>query len=250
MTVRQLLQHTSGLPSYTDSMLKDVFGAARHTYYQPRDLLDVALARKAQFAPGKGIAYSNTNYLVAGLLIEKVTRRPVAEQITQRVIDRAGLRHTYFPGAGDEGIREAHPRGYHAARPGAPLEDITKLDPSWMWSAGQLVSTPSDLNRFYSALIGGDLLKPAQLAQMRKTVKGPKGPDREAGTRFGLGLTSTPLSCGGLRWGHGGDTPGYHSVPGVTDDGRAATVVVTANQPPTQKGFEKVDQVLDTALCR
>ncbi|MET9604206.1 serine hydrolase domain-containing protein [Streptomyces sp. NPDC006512] len=249
ITVRQLLQHTSGLPNYTDALLDDVFGKGRHTYYQPRALLDLALARKALFAPGDGWSYSNTNYVLAGLLIEKVTGRPLAEQITDRVIDRIGLRHTYFPAVGERGIREAHPRGYHAAEPGAPLADITELDPSWGWAAGQLVSTPGDLNRFFSALIGGELLRAEELAQMRTTVPVPDASAAGTGVRFGLGVTSTPLSCGGLMWGHGGDTPGYHTFPGATDDGRAATIAVTADWPPTEAGFKNADAVVDTALC-
>ncbi|MCJ1676456.1 beta-lactamase family protein [Streptomyces sp. APSN-46.1] len=250
ITVRQLLQHTSGLPNYTDSMLDAVFGKGRHTYYQPRELLDLALSRKADFAPGTSWSYSNTNYVVAGLLIEKVTGRPVAEQITKRVIDRVGLRHTYFPGVGEQGIREVHPRGYHASGPGAALDDITEIDPSWGWAAGQLISTPGDLNRFFSALIGGELLRPEELAEMRTTVKIPDdGPGTGAGTRYGLGVISTPLSCGGLMWGHGGDIPGYHTVPGVTDDGRAATIAVTADRAPTSNGFTNADALLDTALC-
>ncbi|MFE5738691.1 serine hydrolase domain-containing protein [Streptomyces celluloflavus] len=250
ITVRQLLQHTSGLPEYTNFLGEEaILGKGRHTYHQPRELLDIALAHKADFPPGTSWSYSNTNYVLAGLLIEKVTHRPVAEQITRRVIDRIGLRHTYFPGVGDEGIRGAHPRGYFAAKPGAPLEDITELDPSWTWSAGQLISTPGDLNRFFSALIGGELLRPAELAQMRTTVKVPEEFDAGSGIRFGLGLTSTPLSCGGLMWGHRGDTPGYHTRTGVTEDGRAVTTAVTASPAPTPKGLNHADALLGATLC-
>lgn len=250
ITVRQLLQHTSGLPSYTDFMVADYVGERRHTYYQPRALLDVALAHKALFAPGTGWSYSNTNYVLAGLLVEKVTGRPLAEQITHRVIDRIGLRHTYFPGVGDEGIREAHPQGYHAAKPGGPLEDITRLDPSWGWAAGQLISTPGDLNRFFAALVGGRLLGPAELAQMRTTVEVPDDTGLGTGVRFGLGVTSTPLSCGGLAWGHGGDIPGYSTRNAVTDDGRAAAVAVTAVGAPTGQHVDNAQALVDTALCR
>lgn len=242
ITVRQLLQHTSGLPDYTNFLGEEaIFGTGRHTYYQPRTLLDVALAHKAEFAPGTNWSYSNTNYVLAGLLIEKVTGRPVAERITHRVIDRIGLRHTYFPSTGDERIRDAHPKGYSATKPGAPLEDITRIDPSWAWSAGQLISTPSDLNRFFSALIGGELLGPNELAQMRTTVKVADTFDSGSGIRFGLGLTSTPLSCGGLMWGHRGDTPGYHTRTGATDDGRAATIATTARPAPTSRGLNHAD---------
>ncbi|MGW7578061.1 serine hydrolase domain-containing protein [Streptomyces sp. NPDC054765] len=249
ITVRQLLQHTSGLPEYSDALGDFTGKKERHTYLQPRTLLDAALARKALFVPGTSWSYSNTNYVVAGLLVEKVTGRPLSEQITKRVIDRIGLRHTYFPGVGDERIREAHPQGYFATKPGARLENITEFDPSPGWAAGQLISTPSDLNRFFSALMGGKLLGPAQLAQMRTTVK-VNTPVWPAGTRYGLGVTSTPLSCGGLIWGHGGDIPGYHTLAGVTDDGRAVTLAVTADQPPTKQGPADVQALLGTALCR
>ncbi|WP_331766194.1 serine hydrolase domain-containing protein [Embleya sp. NBC_00896] len=250
ITIRQLLQHTSGLPNYTDYIINDVLGEGRHTYYQPRTLLDVALAHEALFAPGTRWSYSNTNYILAGLLIEKVTGRPVAEQITDRVIDRIGLRHTYFPGVGDEGIREAHPQGYQVPKPGGPFEDITRLDPSWGWTAGQLISTPSDLNRFFSALVGGKLLGPAELAQMRTTVPIPDEFGMGSGARYGLGVSSLPLSCGGLTWGHGGDTPGYATRNGVTDDGRAVAIAVTANRAPTAAGSAHTDALVDTALCK
>ncbi|KOG41418.1 serine hydrolase domain-containing protein [Streptomyces decoyicus] len=244
ITVRQLLQHTSGLPNYTD-FTGDLVGKERHTYVQPRALLDLALAHKARFAPGADWEYSNTNYLLAGLLIEKVTGRPLAEQITHRVIDRIGLRHTYFPGVGEEGIREAHPEGYYATKPGAPLKNITEMDPSWAWAAGQVVSTPGDLSRFFSALSAGKLLEPAQLAQMRTTVPAGLWP----GARYGLGVVSTPLSCGGLMWGHGGDIPGYNTRTGVTDDGRAVTIAATADQAPVKQGPADVLAAVDAALC-
>ncbi|MGW2021766.1 serine hydrolase domain-containing protein [Streptomyces decoyicus] len=244
ITVRQLLQHTSGLPNYTD-FTGDLTGKKRHTYHQPRALLDLALAHKARFAPGAKWEYSNTNYLLAGLLIEKVTGRPLAEQITHRVIERIGLRHTYFPGVGEERIREAHPEGYYAAKPGKPLKNITEMDPSWGWAAGQVVSTPGDLNRLFTALSGGKLLKHAQLAQMRTTVPADLWP----GARYGLGVVSTPLSCGGLMWGHGGDIPGYHTRTGVTDDGRAVTIAATADQAPVKQGPADVLAAVDAALC-
>jgi D-alanyl-D-alanine carboxypeptidase len=252
VTLRQLLQHTSGLPDYVAAMGGDFF-KGRHTYTEPRDLLDLALTEKAKFAPGSKFEYSNTNYLLAGLLIQKVTGRPVAEEITQRVIKPTGLRHTYFPGIGDQDIRRPHPRGYHVPKPGDAMRDITEMDPSWAWAAGQMVATPSDLNRFYSALLGGKLLKPAQLKQMRTTVPAS---DLWPGARYGLGLISTPLSCGGLVWGHGGDIPGYETRGGATEDGRAVSVTVTAlpsalptGQAGQQTAADHVIDFVDTALC-
>ncbi|CAM5458958.1 serine hydrolase [Streptomyces spiroverticillatus] len=247
--IRQLLNHTSGLPNYTEYILDDILGKDRHTYFQPRTLLDIALKHKALFAPGTDWAYNNTNYVLAGLLIEKVTGRPLAEQIHHRVIDRLGLRNTYFPAVGEERIRGKHPKAYHAAKPGAPLVDFTELDPSWGWAAGQIVSTPSDLNRFFGALFDGKLLKPAQLKQLRTTVPVPEKWGGK-GVRYGLGVMRTPLSCGGAIWGHGGDIPGHATRIGITDDGRAASLALTANMPPTQDGPANALKVLDAAFCQ
>ncbi|WP_189220607.1 MULTISPECIES: serine hydrolase domain-containing protein [Streptomyces] len=248
ITVRHLLQHTSGLPDYADFLGDDPF-ARRHLHTGPRELLDVALAHPARFAPGSRWEYSNTNYIVAGLLIEKVTGRPLAESVAHRIIRPAGLRHTYFPRAGERTVHGPHPRGYHALEPGARLRDITVMDPSWGWAAGQLVTTPRDLNRFYTALLHGDLLHPAQLRQMRTTVPAS---GLWAGARYGLGLISTPLSCGGLAWGHGGDIPGYHTRGGTTDDGRSVTLTVTALPdalPDSGTATRHVLTLVDTALC-
>ncbi|MYR56989.1 serine hydrolase, partial [Streptomyces sp. SID625] len=189
ITVRQLLQHTSGLPDYVDH---EVILNDPKRYFEPRELLDAALAHKARFAPGTQWEYSNTNYLLAGMIIQKVTGRPLGEEVTRRVIDRIGLRHTYFPVPGDMTIHEAHPKGYERAADGS-LRDYTELDPSWGWAAGAIVSTNTDVTRFYGALLGGRLLPAAQLAQMRATVPADVvGP----GVRYGLGLLSRPLSCG------------------------------------------------------
>ncbi|MET9603577.1 serine hydrolase domain-containing protein [Streptomyces sp. NPDC006512] len=241
ITVRQLLQHTSGLPEYEDLVADDI---REHRYFEPRDILDVAFRRKAVFDAGKGWSYSNTNYVVAGLIVQKVTGRPLAEEVDRRVVRRIGLRHTYFPAPGDMTFRERHPQGYARDAAGAPLRDVTELDPSVAWAAGQMISTNSDVNRFLAELLAGRLLPPAQLAQMRTTV-----PIGDTGAGYGLGIMSRPLSCGGVQWGHGGDIDGYETRGGVTDDGRAATVTVTAI-PVDGAGTRRVEKVVDTALCR
>ncbi|WP_437330547.1 serine hydrolase domain-containing protein [Sorangium sp. So ce381] len=251
ITVRQLLQHTSGLPDYDDVLLAEGVFKLQHTYLDPHALLDMALAQPGK-TPGSEWAYSNTNYVLAGMIIEKVTGRPLNEEITRRIIERIGLRHTYLPGVGEQGIRGCHPKGYHTDVPGEPLQDITELDPGWGWAAGQVIATPSDLNRFYTALFGGDLLEPAQLEELRTTVDAPA---MWPGARYGLGVVSTPLSCGGLVWGHGGDIPGYHTRGGVTDDGRAVTVAITVlpyflyGEEGAEQAYMDVLGLVDTALC-
>jgi D-alanyl-D-alanine carboxypeptidase len=249
ITVRQLLQHTSGLPNYTQYIGLESFEKIQHKFFQPHDLLAAALAHPAEFAPGTSWQYSNTNYLLAGMLIERVTERPVQEQITERVIRKAGLRHTYWPQPGDQTIQGPHPHGYAADSTGRII-DATEMDPSWGGAAGQLISTPGDLARFSRALLDGGLLPAAQLAEMRRTVDAPILP----GWRYGLGLFSVPLSCGGVFWGHGGDIDGYETRGGATDDGRSVGLAVTA-LPGTfgndaEQGVKAVMAATDTAFCR
>ncbi|MFD3945988.1 serine hydrolase domain-containing protein [Streptomyces sp. NPDC058579] len=238
--VRQLLQHTSGLPNYSNYLGDDV------RYYAPRELLDTALQHPADFAPGKSWKYSNTNYVLAGLIVQKVTGRPLAEEIDRRIINRIGLHHTYFPTPGEMTIRGPHPHGYLRNPANGPLRDITEIDPSWGWAAGQLISTNSDLTRFFTALLAGHLLPSAQLAQMRSTV--PAEATFGPGARYGLGLVSRPLPCGGLSWGHGGSFPGYETRGGATDDGRATNVTVTM-QLTDETARKSLEHTVDTALC-
>ncbi|KYF53065.1 alkaline D-peptidase [Sorangium cellulosum] len=253
ITVRQLLRHESGLPDFVGLLLgEDLFKAIR-TYVQPRALLDLALTQPGK-APGTEWAYSNTNYIIAGLLVEKVTGRPLAEEVTRRIIDRIGLSNTYVPEVGEQGIRRCHPRGYHANL-GEPLRDVTELDPSIAGASGNMISTPSDMNRFFTALLDGELLEPAELEEMRATVDASS---QWPGYRYGLGLSSLPLRCGGVVWGHGGDIFGYETSGGVAEDGRSVTVAVTA-LPSAVPGvqtrehayavYENVLALTDTALC-
>ncbi|WP_066585204.1 serine hydrolase domain-containing protein [Cellulomonas timonensis] len=250
ITVRDLLQHTSGIRSYTDGppFLQDGvpdLAAITDWYVEPHELLDLALAMPTS-GGGKAFAYSNTNYLLAGLIVQKATGRPLAEAITERIIEPLGLRSTYVPDRGERGIRGPHPHGYFAATADEELVDVTNLDSSQAWASGDVVSTPSDLNAFFSALLGGKVLQPAELAQM-KTVITPDG--LPEGFGYGLGLTSTALSCGDVAWGHGGAIAGYLTEGGVTDSGRAVTVAVTALDVGQADTTAHLAELVDTALC-
>ncbi|MGW4382154.1 serine hydrolase domain-containing protein [Kitasatospora sp. NPDC004531] len=239
ITVRQLLQQTSGLPNYTAYLDDDP------RPYQPRELLDLALRHPAAFPPGASWQYSNTNYLLAGLLVERVTGHSIGHELDTRIVRRLGLRHTYFPAPGESALRGPHPHGYY--RDGGELVDVTDLDPSWAWAAGQLVSTNADLNTFFTALLTpGRLLPAAQLAQMRTTV--PADATFGPGARYGLGLVSRPLTCGGRYWGHGGSIPGYETRTGATPDGRAAALAVT-EQLDDPAARQRLDALIDTSLC-
>ena len=245
ITVRQLLQHTSGLPEYIDESAVDYFGT-RNDYVSPRDLLDTALARPAQFAPGAKFAYTNTNYIVLGLLAERVGKRPIAEQIETKIVKPLGLKHTYMPGPGEKTLRGKHPRGYHTRdnKPGK-LEDITDLNPSMAWTAGAMVSTPSELNKFAQSIHDGTLLRQSSIAEMKKGVSVP-----EIGGEYGLGIYSQKLSCS-VAWGHNGGIPGYATSVLVGPNGNAG--MIATNAEPSVLNIDLSDKngrpPLDRAIC-
>jgi D-alanyl-D-alanine carboxypeptidase len=246
ITVRQLLQHTSGLSDYDHAIIGTDYLAVRHRHFEPRDLVDAGLAQPDAAPPGTW-SYSNTNYILAGLIAQKVTGRPIGEEITNRVLKPAGLRDTYWPNLGVQTIDGPHPHGYMATAPDAPFVDVTEQDTSLAWAAGQLIGTPGDLNRFFGALLAGRLLKAEQLRAMQSTVDAPEF-DTSGRARYGLGIATFALSCGGFAWTHGGNAPGYTTVTGTTGDGRSATIAVTA-LPTTLEGVQHLDRALDTALC-
>ena len=258
ITVRQLLQHTSGLPEYTDTTpgRSDIFQIKDH-YIPPRDLLDTALGKPAAFEPGTQWAYTNTNYVVLGMLVERVSQRPVGEQIDQRIIKKLGLSHTYFPAPGDRSIKGTHPQGYHLSAEGK-LGDMTEMDPAWAWAAGAMVSTPSELNTFFQAVFDGRLLTQSSIDEMKNgavDASSRLGP----GTVYGLGLIGRSLTCGGTSWGHGGTIHGYQTNNAVGPDGTAAIFAVTAlpsaiadqNNPESsaEEKYQRVEDAVDATLC-
>jgi D-alanyl-D-alanine carboxypeptidase len=249
ITVRELLRQTSGLPDYDDVLFtkpQDLVGKS-HSYFQPRRLVDAALTGPPHFAPGTKWEYSNTNYILAGLIAEQVTERPIGEEITNRIIKPLGLPDTYWPGVGEQRLRGEHPHGYVAVAAGSPWVDVTDMDPSLGWSAGQLVSTPDDLRTFLEALVRGRLLPPAQQAAMMETVPAP-GFEPTGDYDYGLGIARYKLSCGGYAWGHGGDIQGFETRNLVTADGRSAVVAVTG-LPTSEQMLTDVDDSVDAALC-
>jgi D-alanyl-D-alanine carboxypeptidase len=178
------------------------------------------------------------------MLIEEVTGRPYGEEIRRRIIEPLHLRQTSVPGDATT-IAGPHPRGY--VRPGedAPLMDLTAFNPSVAGASGEMISSASDLNRFLDALVGGRLLRPAQLKEMM-TTRTTGGDD---GREYGLGLESHPLPCGGLYWGHGGDVFGYETLGGATADGRQATVMVNLDPGGTDAQDDDMRTAVETALC-
>ncbi|MGW2177090.1 serine hydrolase domain-containing protein [Streptomyces sp. NPDC001732] len=270
ITVRQLLQHTSGLPDYVEAIVERPVDEWRFRHFEPRELVATALAMPR---PAAGWRYSTTNSVIAGMIVEKVTGHGVEAEVRRRIIEPLGLRDTYWPGDRTR-IRGPHSRSYvpaedpaDAVRPdgppqadgtpspdNSPLSDGTALSDGTEWNmsfggaGGALVSTPGDVNRFFRGLFGGRLVSARGLAEMKRTV--PADPERLwPGARYGLGLIASPLTCGGMWWGHGGTVPGGHRALGaIGPDGRGVALALN-KVPDSQQAETDFLAAVDAGLC-
>ncbi|MFC4117121.1 serine hydrolase domain-containing protein [Nonomuraea zeae] len=225
ITVRMLLQHTSGVYNHTGELDPDgtfVPGLPsvgqewvdnRFHTYQPEELVRFALSKPARFEPGTGQGYSNTNYVLAQLLVEAVTGRSYAEEIQRLILGPLGLSDTVAPGAQAD-IPGPHAHGYYRYEDAGQwkVADVTRQNPSLLPGTGDLISTTQDLQTFISALMAGKLLPAPLLAEMR-TPHGMLG--------YGLGLFVQDLGpdSGGVIFHHNGSTLGYGALMYSTPDG-------------------------------
>ncbi|GAA2234428.1 serine hydrolase domain-containing protein [Kitasatospora cystarginea] len=228
ITVRQLLNHTSGIYNFAvdekviDENKGTPFLQHRFDRYTPEELVRIAMAHQPDFAPGAGWTYSDTNYVLAGMIVERATGSTLAEQIERRIVTPLGLTGTYTPAPDDVTIHGPHGRGYSHLwdlDPNAPAYDVTELSPSWGWASGDMISTAPDLATFFGALLGGRLLPPAQQEEMFTMIPTPKGKWIDNAT-YGLGVSSIKLDCGATVWGMGGAINGSWSYTYGTRDGR------------------------------
>ncbi|UNO44159.1 beta-lactamase family protein [Streptomyces sp. MST-110588] len=227
ITLRQLLNQTSGIADFVQSaeFTRKYIGAGflKHRYdsWTPRQVLRLAMGQRPVFAPGTSWGYSNTNYILAGMVIKKVTGHSYTTEVQRRILRPLGLTSTKLPGDSPR-MTGRHGHAYSKLLlkdPAAKVYDTTELNPSWGSSAGEMISTTRDLNRFYRAVLGGRLLPRPQLKEMLTTVPTSKETPR---LRYGLGLQHRTLSCGTQVYGHGGGIHGSETMAAVTRDGRHA----------------------------
>ena len=172
VTVRQLLQLTSGVPDDQGPVEAEWIKGNMAKTWSPRELVALVADKQPDFAPGTSWAYSNTNYTLAGMVIERVTGHSLRHELDRRIFGPLHLRDTSFP-TGETTIAGSHVKGYAFLE--GKLVDVTELNPSGTWGPGNLVSTTSDIAHFWRALLGGKLLEPAQLAAMKTTVPAWEG---------------------------------------------------------------------------
>ncbi|WP_157979927.1 serine hydrolase domain-containing protein [Kribbella monticola] len=236
ITLRHLLNHTSGLYNYTQD-LPDAAGIVRDRFlhWDPARAVTMATSHDPLFEPGTAWSYSNTNFVLLGLVIEAATRSTYATELESRILKPLGLQQTSLPG--DEvALPEPHAHGYLAVDD--ELVDITEFNATQAWSAGGMVSTAADLNRFFAALLTGKLLRPAELEAMLTTR--PTDADHHAN---GLGISRLTLA-NLVVWGHTGGIFGYSTWSYHSTD---ATRQVTLSLTTTDKPGPEAEDVL-TAL--
>ena len=227
ITVRMLLDHTSGLFNYTGEYYPDGTVVAglpatgkewadnRLQGYTPDELVEFALAKPARFEPGAEWSYANTNYTVAALLIEAVTGRTLVEELQARIIEPLGLTGTVEPGDRTD-IPGPHSHGYFRYQDGDEWKvvDVTEQNPSLLFAAGSMLSTTQDLHKFMSALQSGKLV-PAELLTEMRTPQPMSGP-----LNYGLGLFAQDTGAETI-YHHNGSAPGgYGALMYSSADGK------------------------------
>lgn len=233
ITVRMLLQHTSGVFNFTGEYYEDgtvVPGIPwkgqewidnRFKTYRPEELVHLALSKPARFEPGTDWSYSNTNYVLARLLIEKVTGSSLAEEMQRLILGPLGLSGTVVPDTKPE-IPEPHAHAYYRYEDssGQKTVDVTRQNPSWISTGGDMISTTQDLHTFISALMGGKLLPAPLLSEMCK-------PYPKIGYGLGVFVQAGPNGEDTIIT-HNGGISGYAALMYSTPDGsKTLTASVT-----------------------
>ncbi|PRH77464.1 D-alanyl-D-alanine carboxypeptidase [Streptomyces solincola] len=243
ITIANLSEMRSGLPSYSvDKGFNRALDEDPQRVWKPRELLDIAFRQPQVSAPGKQFYYSNTNIILLGLVVERLTGKPLSQVFKERIFTPLGMSSTLLPGPRDASIPENHPQGYQYgdneqtlnsyALPAGQLQkaregtlkplDETSANPSWAWAAGGAISTTQDLSVYVKKLVAGGLLD-ATTQRVRLDSIRPTDPGDPAAAGYGLGIASF-----GPLIGHDGQIPGFMTFMGH-DPGKRLTVVIMTN---------------------
>jgi D-alanyl-D-alanine carboxypeptidase len=254
VTLRQLLNHTSGLPDFSESeAFRDALVERLRHPDPPAKLLTYAYGLNGGdtlFDPGTQYHYSNSDNIAVALMVEDATEVAYEDQLKKRVYRPLGLSRTSLP-VGPE-LSKPFIHGYDLST--SPPEDASELVAAgWAWASGGIVSTPSDLNAFIRGYVGGDLFDPQTRAEQRVVFEGggsePPGPGENSA---GLGVFRYETVCGTV-WGHTGNTLGYTQFMAASPNGRRSATV-SINAQITQKvgdpeAFAALRHAEERAVC-
>ena len=259
VALRQLLNHTSGLPEYYADMDSLFEPYRKDRGYKPkltpRTALELVHSRPRLFPPGEGWAYSGGNYLALGLIVEQTTGATLREELRRRIIEPLGLEGTDFRNGAS--ARTGLARGYLPPdnpvfpEAGPELVDVTDVE-LFGWGAGEMISTVGDVARFLQALLGGELLTPELRAELLTTVES----DWEESDGYGLGIEEisslmgqAPSQCGSA-WGHLGFAMGYTTVALSSECGDRQVVICANSLVMDDETWKALGRLLWACFCR
>ncbi|HEX5848744.1 MAG TPA: serine hydrolase domain-containing protein [Rubrobacter sp.] len=250
VTLRQLLDHTSGLPNFTeDPGYLRALSASPENAPTPRKLLSYVEDEPLNFEPGSDYRYSNSDNVAVGLMVRVATGDTYEEQLQEQVLGPLGLKETSLPRGVN--LKPPYIHGYDNDPSEQPPEDISEVIASgWPWAAGGMVSTPYDFNDFVRGYVGGDLFSKKVRAQQRQVVPGgssePPGPGKNSA---GLGIFRYETRCGTV-WGHTGNYPGYTQFMAASPNGKRSVTVSVNEQLSPVEGAPGVFDALRRAEVR
>ncbi|GAB3972224.1 serine hydrolase domain-containing protein [Actinoallomurus acanthiterrae] len=260
ITVRQLLDHTSGLPGggslgEPQGDPNQWFVDHRFDSWTPQEIVADAVKNPMEFAPGTRQHYNGTNYFVAGLLIEKITGRSYAHEVQRRILRPLHLRGTYVLDRHDPRLPGSHSHGYVAVTTNGKtvLDDVSEQSP-YPWAEGGIISTSADLTHFIRAIFQGRVVPRSVLGAMF-TVPNVEYADKNncnigpgAGRAcYSAGLMRVTMPNGVTGWGKTGSRPGYTSGMFATRDLRR--VLVYSMNPTGNKDGSESPYVLKIAAA-
>jgi D-alanyl-D-alanine carboxypeptidase len=228
ITIKELADMTSGIYNYTEDLMFSDFSGSMKKNYTHQELIDIALKHPPYFKPGSTFHYSNTNFILLGMIIEKITGDSLPNEIQKRILTPLGMTDTSFPV--DTIFANRHAHGYeYADSTSASPKDVTNLNTSAAWAAGAMVSTLNDLYKYAKPLVTGKLISQAthQVQMKMKHVK----------RAYGIAIAD----FNGV-YGHNGGIPGFNSFMGYMPR-QDATIIVLVNMQNTKKGISPADYI-------
>ena len=237
ITARQLLGHTSGLFDYAEDPRFNYLTDPLRVW-DPVDLVRLGTSHPLLFVPGTDFTYSNTGYIVLGLLVERITGQKLEQVFDRRILRPLSLRDTYF--ATGPAILGRHARGYTVDATG--LRDITRIDASNVWAAGALIATVGDVATFFRALLDGRVLPARQLAEMKQFR------DLGDGFGYGLGLMRQQYPCA-VVLGHTGGGLGVSTDSAQTIDGARQAVVFANTEAIPEAAYQWFQRAAELTFC-
>ncbi len=257
VTLRELLNHTSGVFNYTDdATFRMRFGEDPLQLWSPEELVDIAAGHPLNFAPGTAYAYSNTDNIIVALIAENASClhasgcKSYDDLLRERVFRPLRLAHTAL--ARTPTLPQPFIRGFFENNDRSHEDVSEAINPSGVWASGAVISTADDLARFIGALVAGKLYGAAQRTVVRQTVRGDSEPPGLPGpgtNNAGLALFRYDAECGPV-WGHTGRFPGYRNYAFATPDGKRTLILTLNTEPGPAAADLRILTALELAVCR